>query len=476
MNIDINLKIFSYNRRISVSRRVIQYGVIAILIFVVMGAAYWGSLLLMGALIAIPFGLAGAYFVIRQPNLLYIFILAGGMFVPFAGPGGVNVSVVGIILLVILWIMDMLVVRREFKFVYSRPVRPLLYFVVISLVAFWVGQISWFAFANQAPLSAQIGGFFIYVLLPLVMLVTPNFIKDIYWLKIVFWTFIGLSMVYVVARTLELSLADALFQNGYTANSMLWTWLAALLAGQIIYNHEMSFRFRAFLVICLALVFYVAMVQQNDWKSGWVPPAVTVAALIALKFKKLTIVALPFVAAVGLYLAQDLISTDQYSWGTRIDAWLVVLDISRVSPIIGMGFANYYWYATEFSIRGYHIKFNSHSQFVDLVAQTGILGLLCFLWILLEVAILAWNLSSRLKDGFSRGYAYGVLVGVLGCLMAAFLVDWVLPFAYNIGMNGVRASVLPWIFFGGLLTIEQVFAEKPKLAGFKNNWDHWQPL
>jgi hypothetical protein len=29
-------------------------------------------------------------------------------------------------------------------------------------------------------------------------------------------------------------------------------------------------------------------------------------------------------------------------------------------------------------------------------------------------------------------------------------------------MNGVRASVLPWIFFGGLIVIEQVYLSKPK--------------
>jgi O-antigen ligase len=206
------------------------------------------------------------------------------------------------------------------------------------------------------------------------------------------------------------------------------------------------------------------MVQQNDWKSGWVPPAVAALTLVGLRFKKLTIVAIPFAVAVGIYLAQDLISTDQYSWGTRVDAWLVVLDISRVSPIIGLGFANYYYYAKVFTIRGYHIKFNSHSQFVDIIAQTGILGLLCFFWILFEVGKLAWDLSLRLKDGFARGYAYGVLAGVVGCLMASFLVDWVLPFTYNIGMNGIRASVLPWIFFGGLITIEQIFLSQPQSA------------
>jgi O-antigen ligase len=182
--------------------------------------------------------------------------------------------------------------------------------------------------------------------------------------------------------------------------------------------------------------------------------------MLAIRFKKLVPFAIPFVLIVILYLAKDLISTDTYSWGTRLDAWIVVLDISRTSPLIGLGFANYYWYAQEFTIRGYHIRFNSHSQFVDLIAQTGIIGLFCFFWILFEVARLSWNLMGKLPDGFARGYAYSVFAGILGSLMAAFLVDWVLPFAYNIGLDGVRASILPWIFFGALIAVEQINKEK----------------
>ena len=436
-----------------------------VVILTAMAAAYWGSILEMLALIALPFGVAGIYFFLKQPNMIYVLILVGGMFVPFKGPGGVNASVLGLLLLVFLWVMDMLVVKREFHFIYTRTIRPLLYFMAISVVAFAVGQISWFPFARQAPLDAQIGGFAIYLFLPLTMLVTPNLIKDMHWIKIIFWAFVGLSMIYVLAKALGLSSADRLFQHGYTANSMLWTWLIALLASQIIYNHELGLRMRGVMIVLLMLTFYVALVQQRDWKSGWVPGAVSVAALVGLRFKKLMILAIPFTFALSIYLAQDLISTDRYSWGTRVDAWILVLEIARASPLIGLGFANYYWYSSLVTIRGYHVRFNSHSQFVDLVAQTGVLGFLCFLWILFEVGRLAWNLSARLKDGFARGYAYGVLAGVLGSLMASFLVDWVLPFTYNIGLDGIRASILPWIFFGGLLSVEQIFSEKPKVTG-----------
>jgi hypothetical protein len=204
-------------------------------------------------------------------------------------------------------------------------------------------------------------------------------------------------------------------------------------------------------------MFYVAYVQANDWKSGWVPPLVCVAALLGLRYKRLVIFAIPFVLIATAILATKLIASDEYSWGTRVDAWIIVLEISKVNPLLGLGFANYYWYTPLFAIRGWHVSFNSHSQYLDLIAQVGILGLLCFLWIFGEVGRLSWRLTKQLPDGFARAYAYGVLAGAVGTLVAAFLVDWVLPFVYNIGFSGIRASVLPWIFFGGLVAVEQIY-------------------
>ena len=156
-------------------------------------------------------------------------------------------------------------------------------------------------------------------------------------------------------------------------------------------------------------------------------------------------------------LISALILSDVYSWGTRIDAWRIVLEISRANLLFGLGFANYYWYTPLFSIRGWFVSFNSHSQYVDLIAQVGLLGLVSFLWIFFEVGRLGWRLKNQLPDGFARSYAYSVLAGVIGTLAAAFLVDWVLPFVYNIGLKGFRASILPWIFFGGLISIEQIY-------------------
>ncbi len=464
MNQDPDLSFYQPLPKTTPNTQWVQYGIPAAVVLVATIAAYWGSLQTHIILIGLIVAIAGGLFVIRNPNISYLLVFAGGMFVPFAGPGGTNISILLIILMVILWLIDMFVVRREFKFVKSRTLRPPLYFMLVSVIALGMGQISWFVFAKQAPLDAQLGGFSLYFFSAAAMVMTANIVTEIKWLKAIVWTFVGLGFIYVIGRAVGLDIVDSFYQNGVIANSMFWLWLAVLPMGQAIFNPDLRFRTRMFLYGIVAATMFVAVVINFDWKSGFVPAVVAIAVLIGLRFPKLALLSIPFALLVAIYLSQELIATDQYSWGTRLDAWLVVLDIARISPILGMGFANYYWYATLFSIRGYHITFNSHSQFVDLIAQTGIVGFGLFIWILAEVVALAWKLSRRLTDGFARGYAFSILAGTIGCIVASFLVDWLLPFVYNIGMNGFRASILPWIFFGGLVALGQIFPDANKTS------------
>lgn len=141
---------------------------------------------------------------------------------------------------------------------------------------------------------------------------------------------------------------------------------------------------------------------------------------------------------------------------TRLEAWRVLAEIVKVNPISGLGPANYYWYTPLFPVLGWYVSFSSHNQYVDIVAQTGLLGLACFLWFAWGVGRLGWRLRARVPEGFAQVYVYGALGGLAGTLVAGLLADWVLLFVYNIGLKGFRASVLGWLFLGGLVAVEEV--------------------
>ncbi|MGZ9234683.1 MAG: O-antigen ligase family protein [Anaerolineales bacterium] len=461
MNQQIHFRLFSFMRTISISKRSLRFVIIITVMLASLILPYWGSPILLVLLLILLGGVAGFAVLLRQPNVGFVIVFLSAMFVHYIGPGGVNAAALMVAMMMGLWLMDMFIVQRHFQFVRSQPMTSIVTFLVISTLAFFVGQIPWFIFARQAPLTAQIGGYAIFLLSIGGLLLAAHLIKDLQWLKALVWIFLGLAAFYVIGRTLGIYFVDQLYHFALTGQSMFWTWIIALAASQVIYNDKLTRVIKGLLISLILLTLYVAIGQAYDWKSGWVPPLVVIGALLAIRYRKLVVFALPFVMAGLLYAAMDLIAADEYSWGTRVDAWKIVLEIGRASPLLGTGFANYYWYTPLFPIRGYYVSFNSHSQFIDLIAQTGYLGLLGFFWVFFELGRLSWKLSNALPDGFARAYAYGVFAGIVASIVAAFLGDWVLPFVYNVGLNGFRASILAWIFMGGVISLEQMFLTKP---------------
>jgi hypothetical protein len=58
---------------------------------------------------------------------------------------------------------------------------------------------------------------------------------------------------------------------------------------------------------------------------------------------------------------------------------------------------------------------------------------------------------------------YSAIGGFVATLVAGFFGDWLFPFFYNVGLVGFRASVLPWLFMGGMVAIAAM--NLPKRVG-----------
>ena len=54
--------------------------------------------------------------------------------------------------------------------------------------------------------------------------------------------------------------------------------------------------------------------------------------------------------------------------------------------------------------------------------------------------------------------------GLAGMVVAGMLGDWVLPFFYNVGLNGFRSSMIGWLFLGGLVSLEQMVRSQKFVA------------
>ena len=397
---------------------------------------------------------------LRWPVLGLIAIMLGGMFVRFVGPSGLNVAIGGVALMLVLWVLKMIAEQKRIRLIVSRATIPIYILIIISLISFGMGQLLWYFFARSAPLDAQLAGLSIFILSAGAFLLVAHLVQDLRWLKFLTWTFVALGAFYVFGRLMPTGFIDRIYHYGFSAGSMFWTWLVASAFSQAFLNTKMQIRWRIALGGLVLVTLYVAYFQAGDWKSGWIPPLVAIATIIGFRYLRPAVVLVPFVLVPIYNVAIDVINTDLYSWVTRLEAWRILLEIVKVNPILGLGFGNYYWITPLFPILGWSVSFNSHNQYIDILAQTGVLGLICFLWFFWAVGRLGWRLRDRVPEGFPRAYVFGALGGIAGTLVASTLVDWVLPFVYNLGLAGFRASVLAWMFLGGLVSLNQIYQDK----------------
>jgi hypothetical protein len=418
--------------------------------------AFMGSQRQLTMVVFLPLGVGLVLIFLRWPSLGLIVAAVAGMVVPFLGPSGLNVTMVLIALLLGLWLLDMMVNKSQVQLATSRAVLPFVSFIVIALISFGVGQLNWLPFALHAPMGAQLGGLSIIVLSAGTFMMVANQVRDLGWLSRITWAFIAIGALYVLVRSVLPEFGLPTRDLFPPVGTVFYVWLVAIAFSQAIFNGDLRPGWRLALGGLALVTVYILFVLKFADKSGWLSVFVCIGAIIAARSWRASLALVPVAALAVLYLWTGVVATDEYSLSTRFDAWAIMAEIIKINPVLGLGFANYYWYTPFFPIRGYAVSFNSHNNYVDIAAQTGLVGLLCFLWILWEVGRLGWRLRERVPAGFAQAYVYGALGGLAGIVVAGMLGDWVLPFFYNLGLNGFRSSMLGWLFLGGLVSLEQM--------------------
>lgn len=429
------------------------------------GLGYFGSdqslLLGLGVIVAVPFLLV----LLRYPVLGLMGTLISGLVISYSGPGGVNATVGFVALCGGLWIFDMVVLRNEIRLVSSRICVPVYVLVVLAFIAFGMGQLSFYYYVPLAPLDAQIGGFAVFILSFGGLLLIANQIKTLSELRWITWTFILFGSIFVVYALLKasgflttaLSNAFSVIFGSAQQGGMFWIWFIALAFGQALFNDDLPPMLRIFFLGMVIIAIYILFVLQFKNKSGWVPAFIVLWVILTLRSWPWGL-ALLVTGGIGLLtLIPQVMESEEYSLSTRLEILPIYWQILRVNPLFGIGFANYRYVTPLFSLRGYFVEFNSHNNYVDIAVQTGLLGLISYLWFLFEVAYVSFRLRYRNLDGFSKAYLNGALGGLVGTAIVGMLGDWVLPFVYNIGLNGFRISLMAWLLLGGVVVLDNLY-------------------
>lgn len=439
----------------------------AVIALVLVAAAWLAPLTALGVrrflpVFVLPMVAVAIVALLRWPNAAFSLVVVVSLLVPFSiqtgSETGINASVLLIGALVALWSLEMVARKHEIWIVGHSTARPLIALMVVSLLSLAFGQIPWLPM-SPAPISAQVAGLAILLLCPAAFLLSAHRLRSLKAMQWMTWLFVGLGSAFLVTLFVpSLSrVGISVFQRA-VRDSLFWTWMATISYSQSLLNRKLPMRWRLALGIVAFGSMYSTIVVRQVWTSGWLPALVSILVITAIVRPKL---AVAFGAALGLAILLQpgllpgvfLRGDNQFSLTTRVAAWGVLWEIIRLNPILGIGPANYHSYTPLFDILGYSANFSSHNNYVDIVAQTGVAGLVCFLWFVWEIAKLIWRLKSKVPEGFPRAYVIGAMGALAGTLVAGMLGDWILPFVYNVGLEGFRASGLAWMFLGAVVAL-----------------------
>jgi hypothetical protein len=425
--------------------------------------------------VALVAAAAPMFFLLAFSQLEYaaLFILSVAALVRFTLPTGTESRVVSSMVLtaifVLIWVVRMLMVEKHFRLTSRRITIPLLGFVATVIFSYvWSNAFrdplvrtwsSW-PFVQLATLAMML-------LLPAAFLLTANTIRSPRALKaiavlvgaagtIYLLIFLVMMSVPPVARTAHTALSQ------FNVGGLFSMWFSAIVYSQVLFNRRLKVWGRVALIGILALWAYRFFIVGVTWLAGWLVPAVALAVMSFFRSKRLFLVLLLLVAIyVALnwdYWAYAVAEREaDESWYTRLEAYRQNWRVTGKHILFGTGPSGYaVYYMTYFPTAA----MASHSDYIDLLAQTGIVGFLFYLVFFAMLVRMAYRLIRRLKGqgDFHEAFANATFAGALGCIFAMAIGTWMIPFVYTASLAGFDHAVYSWILLGTVVALDRLVA------------------
>ncbi len=414
-------------------------------------------------IMALPLGSMLLYRYQQRMFLAPVIVFVAAAYTNFSIGTGTQSNVVDSFLLtiifVVIWVLHELIVNHGlhlYPFPINTPIIGFMITVPISIVWGYIFRdpnvVWWSTF-----IYVQLATATVMIMLPSLTLLIGNQVEDIRIIKFV----VGLTLMGAV-----FGLAwDEHWLNFKVETGGLFTmWVVALTVGLAVFNKKIPL-FGRFLLLALAGAWiYYRFGQNITWLAGWLPPFVVLFMITFVRDKRfvvlMAIVGIVLIATNTGYYQHALSAENAQSGGTRLFAWSTNLGLAKNHLLFGMGPGGYAPYLVTYYP---NFALASHSNYIDILEETGIVGFIFYVWFFARMAILSYRLVKRTRGrgDFIEAMSVVVWAGIVGCIFSMVLGDWLVPFPYTQGINGFDYIVYSWIFMGFALVLDRMTREKP---------------
>lgn len=408
----------------------------------------------------------------RSNKGIVLLILAAGMLSFVSLPTGresrIPISMLIALALVVPWLLSMLWGKPPTRLKPSPINRPLISFVLVSIVAYFWALI--FRDPNLYIWSSfpvvQLAALTVNILLPLTLLFVANQITDTRWLKYLTATLIVFGAVTPLLFFANSQIFDFFFYRG--TRGLFSMWAAVLAYALALFHKGLKPWQRGLLLLLVAVLVYRYFVEGRSWVSGWLPMGVALMTVTWIRSRKLfaalAVAGVIYLAFNFNYYYENIVLEEEAGGsGTgRVELWMTNLNHVANHPLFGMGPAGYAIYNMTYHREDAR---STHNNYFDILAQTGVIGFMIFIWLMVRLAQVGHRSVQRHtgRRDFEEVYAAATVSGVAGMAVGMMLGDWVLPFAYNETIAGFDNAVLTWVMLGGMVALERISRESPAL-------------
>lgn len=297
--------------------------------------------------------------------------------------------------------------------------------------------------------------------LPLLLLIAPTLIQAYQDVRWIIRSFCLLGVLYalgtIFAGPLKLYSQQTLldiprpqvFGTSSSILGFLMVFFVCVTLGQALYAQKRGVAYCWWL---LTLFFSLAVIFSLG-RTSWLTLCLAGLTMIGLRTKNL--LTLPFVLLLILLAfvpgVSNFFNPDKVYGSDRLIMWQDALSIWLRHPYFGIGAGNYQFFDIAY---GTDVGGVAHNQYLEVLAEMGVQGLLCLLWSVLAIGRLAWQRFQHAATPQGKALALSYLGYYCGLIFFGFFGDSFLPSVAGAGGTSalINASY-NWLLLALVLTI-----------------------
>jgi O-antigen ligase len=202
----------------------------------------------------------------------------------------------------------------------------------------------------------------------------------------------------------------------------------------------------------LSLLFCLGVVMSFG-REAWIGLFLALFVMIALRTKNwsvLLVVLVPFILLLIPGIS-DFFNPEKTYGSDRVKIWQDAITIWLKSPYMGVGAGNFQFFDRVYGSDKVGV---AHNQYLQMLAETGIQGLLCLIWILVAVGVKVLKSFNTARSPLGKSIALAYIGYYVSILFGGFFTGIFIPSAAAGGGTGpFVAASCRWLLLGLVLSI-----------------------